>query len=242
MLLCMERPYSLTRQQSRLIDTIAIDQYGIPGMVLMENAGRGVVDVLLELDPTLTQNPEPKIAILCGKGNNGGDGFVIARHLAIRGARPVVLLLASASELRGDALQNYQILTHCGVPIVDLSGESDLGSALDAEASDAGWLVDALLGTGALGEPRAPLPLVIRWMNGQNAKRLAIDVPSGLDCDTGQAGSHCVRADHTCTFVASKIGFAMPGAQPYLGQVHIVSIGVPSELIVEVALLPPTTL
>ncbi len=227
----MASPYSLTRQQSRLIDTVAIDQYGIPGMVLMENAGRGVVDVLLRLDPTLTQKPERKIAILCGKGNNAGDGFVIARHLAIRGARPVVILLASPSKLLGDALQNYQILTHCGVSIVDLSGVSDLEGALDAEASDAGWLVDAMLGTGARGEPREPLPLVIRWMNRQNAKRLAVDVPSGLDCDTGQPASHCVRAQHTCTFVASKIGFTASAAQPYLGQVHIASIGVPLELL-----------
>ncbi len=218
----------LTRQQSRAVDTLAIRQYGIPGMVLMENAGRGVVDVLFKLDPNLSQT---KVALFCGKGNNAGDGFVVARHLAIRGARPHVLLLASPTELRGDAKQNYQILTHCNVPIINLTEVPDLASSLDAEASDAAWLVDAMLGTGAQGEPRASLPIIIDWMNAQDAKRLALDIPSGLDCDTGQPASHCVRAHHTCTFVAPKTGFTAPAAQSHLGQIHTIAIGIPSELI-----------
>ena len=219
----------LNRYWSREVDRRAIQEYGMSGLVLMENAGRGVVDVLLQVNPTLAngKDEQPPVAILCGKGNNAGDGFVVARHLAIRGARPSVLLLASPAELRGDARQNYGILTHCDVPSVDLSGVSDLARSLDAEASDAAWLVDAMLGTGAHGEPREPYRTAIEWMNRQSGKRLAVDVPSGLDCDTGQTAEPTVRADITCTFVAQKTGFLNPAAQPFLGQVHVVSIGIP---------------
>ena len=232
----MEPTPTLTRQQSRKVDQIAIHQYGIPSMVLMENAGRGVVDVLLQLDPNLTENPDDNsIAILCGKGNNAGDGFVIARHLAIRGACPQVFLFAPPADFQGDAQQNYQILTHCDVPIVDLSNETDLENALNKEAAGATWLIDALLGTGAQGEPRPPLPTVIQWANAHPAQRLAIDLPSGLNCDTGQPTSNCIKANHTCTFATSKIGFTKPEAQQHLGQLHVVSIGVPAKLLAEVA-------
>jgi len=226
---------ALTRRQSRAIDELAIDHYGIPSMVLMENAGRGVVEVLLSEGDGLGDEPAREVAILCGKGNNAGDGFVVARHLAILGIRAKVLLLATAGELRGDALQNYEILTRCDVPVVDLSGVSNVASMLDAEASDAAWLADALLGTGAIGEPREPYSTAIEWMNRQSALRLAVDVPSGLDCDTGQPAGCCVRADHTCTFVAPKVGFAEPSAGEYVGKLHVVSIGIPPRLIAEVA-------
>ena len=229
----MKTPPALTREQSRQVDSIAIHQYGIPGMVLMENAGRGVVDVLLKLDPALSES-STNIVILCGKGNNAGDGFVIARHLAIRGASPKVLLFAPPTELQGDALQNYQILTHCDVPIVDLSSATNLENALNQESAGATWLVDALLGTGAQGEPRPPLPTVINWANNQNINRLAIDLPSGLDCDTGQPAIVCFQADHTCTFVTPKIGFTKPEAQLHLGQLHVCSIGIPIQLLTQI--------
>ncbi len=238
----MESTQLLTREQSRAIDELAINRYGIPGMVLMENAGRGVVEVLtregagLPLLRSCDDNgPARQVAILCGKGNNAGDGFVIARHLEIRGIRAKVLLLASPDGLRGDARQNYEILTHSDIPLVDLSSAANLASALDAEASDAVWLVDAMLGTGAFGEPREPFRTAIEWMNRQSAIRLAIDVPSGLDCDTGQTDGCCVRADHTCTFVTSKVGFAKPAAAEYVGKLHVVSIGVLPRLIAEAA-------
>jgi len=238
----MNPPQSLTRRQSRVVDELAINRYGIPGMVLMENAGRGVVEVLTREGAGLSalrnrddHEPARQVVILCGKGNNAGDGFVIARHLAIRGIPAKVLLLASPSELRGDARQNYEILTHCDTPVVDLSSALNLARTLDAEASDAAWLIDAMLGTGARGEPREPYRTAIEWMNRQSALRVAIDVPSGLDCDTGQPVGCCVRADMTCTFVAPKIGFTEPSASEYLGKLHVVSIGVPLGLIAEAA-------
>jgi NAD(P)H-hydrate epimerase len=167
------------------------------------------------------------IEILCGKGNNAGDGFVIARHLDLRGYKCRVLLLSPPSELRSDAATNYAILTKTGVSILEF-GAATL-AALVAD-TDADWIVDALLGTGAQGEPRPPLSLAIDWINGQRTKRLAVDVPSGLDCDTGLASAHTVRADHTCTFAAMKIGFLQPAAKQYTGAVHVCDIGVPPRL------------
>jgi NAD(P)H-hydrate epimerase len=221
----MELP-PLTREESRAVDQWATESLGIPGIVLMENAGRGVVDALLECDPRVRS-----VCILCGKGNNGGDGFVIARHLAIRGVAVRVALLAPPGELTGDAQTNYRILARSGQEVADLSQVTDLPQSLDALAGDAGWLVDALLGTGASGEPREPYRTAIAWMNGKPSRRLAVDVPSGLDCDTGQAAAATVRADLTCTFVARKVGFADAAAQDYLGEVRVVGIGITAKCI-----------
>ncbi len=223
-----ETPLTLTREQSRSVDRIAIEWYGIPGVVLMENAGRGVVDVLRAIDPKLATGA--LVAILCGKGNNAGDGFVIARHLGIHGVAATVLLLNSPSELSGDAQTNYEILARSGAKIIELSAARDsakLMEMLDQHAAGAAWLIDALLGTGASGAPREPYAGAIDWMNAKRARRLAVDVPSGLDCDTGAAPGAAVRAEVTCTFVAQKVGFLAPSAGQFLGQVHVVSIGTP---------------
>ncbi len=225
----VETPLTLTREQSRSVDRIAIERYGIPGVVLMENAGRGVVDAMRTIDSGLATGA--LVAILCGKGNNAGDGFVIARHLGIQGVAATVLLLNSPSELSGDARTNYEILELSGATILDLSAARDgeeLTALLDRHAAGATWLVDALLGTGASGAPREPYAAAIGWMNAQPARRLAVDVPSGLDCDTGAAPGAAVRAEVTCTFVAQKVGFLAPSARQFLGQVHVVSIGTPA--------------
>ena len=227
-------PTALTREASRAIDRMAMEELGIPGLVLMENAGRGVVDRLLRIDPSLAPESPPgkrpgpvEVTIFCGKGNNAGDGFVIARHLEIRGVRARVLLLAPPSELRGDARTNYEILAHTDIPRVDLSSRHDLAVALTHLAGDSNWLIDALLGTGAQGAPREPLRTAIAWMNRATARRLAVDLPSGLDCDTGQPNEPTLRADVTCAMVAPKAGFQITEAKPWLGQVHVISIGIP---------------
>jgi len=230
-------PPVLTRDQVRRVDALAIERYGMTGLVLMENAGRGVVDELLAFDPSLlseSSGTNAQVIILCGKGNNAGDGFVIARHLEIRGVATRVLLLASPSELTGDALANYAILQHTDVPIVDVS-RGPLEPQLTQHAAGAAWLVDAMLGTGATGEPREPFATAIRWMNAQPARRMAIDLPSGLDCDTGEPFAATVRADLTTTFVAAKPGFLTPQAKPYVGELRIVDIGVPPRLVREAA-------
>jgi len=218
---------TLTRAQSRQVDRRAMEEYGISGPVLMENAGRGVADRLCALG---IGGP---VVICCGKGNNAGDGFVIARHLDLRGFAVRVLLWAEPSELTGDAAANFRILEKTGVPIVVFGEEHD-AARLDKHLAGAAWIVDALLGTGARGEPRPPLDAVIERLNAAAAAKLAVDLPSGLDCDTGQPARHTIRAAATCTFVAAKPGFLAPGADQYTGQVYVLDVGAPRKLIEEV--------
>jgi NAD(P)H-hydrate epimerase len=239
-------PPILTRDQSRAVDRIATEQFGISSLVLMENAGRGCVDILERL------GIDGPVAILCGKGNNAGDGFVIARHLAIRNHDSRVILLCDPHELTGDAATNFTILAHCNVPIIDASrtrvepvaptdvarrqeassaAANELQILLTHHAAHAAWLIDALFGTGAQGEPRPPFDTAIDWMNTHPAKTLAVDIPSGLDCDTGQPATHTIRADHTCTFATTKLGFTKPAAKPFTGQIHVCDIGLPPQLI-----------
>lgn len=224
----MNAPMTLTRAQVRRVDQIAIEQFGIPGVVLMENAGRGVVDALLEFDPGLTTAGQ--VVVLCGRGNNAGDGFVIARHLAIRGVDVRTVLTAPAASITGDAAVNLRILQRCGAPLVELA-PGDTPAALDRAGGGAAWLIDALLGTGAAGAPREPLPEIIAWMNAQRGRRLAVDLPSGLDCDSGDPAPTTVRATLTCTFVAAKPGLLAPAARPFVGELRVLSIGAPAEVV-----------
>ena len=219
-------PHALNRSQSRQLDRRAMEEYGISGLVLMENAGRGVADKLCELG---VAGP---VVLCCGRGNNGGDGFVIARHLDLRGYAVRVLVWADPDRLSGDAAANFRILQKTDVPIECFATAYD-PTRLEEELAGAAWAVDALLGTGARGEPRAPLDAVIDQLNAAEAPKLAVDLPSGLDCDTGQAARHTVRAAHTCTFVAPKPGFFQPGAEQYTGQVHVLDIGAPRKLLDE---------
>jgi NAD(P)H-hydrate epimerase len=231
----------LTRDECRELDRRAVEDYGIASLVLMENAGRGCVDVLERL------GIEGPVGILCGKGNNAGDGFVIARHLEIRGHTCRVLLLVSPTEIEGDAAANLAILQNSGAPpIIDLFGQRTgaspppahtvLQKLLNHHCGSAAWLVDAMLGTGARGEPRPPFDAAIDWMNAQPCRKLAVDVPSGLDCDTGQPAVHTVRVDYTCTFAAMKVGFTQPAAKEFTGAVHVCDIGVPPRLLSPVRL------
>lgn len=222
---------TLTRQQVREVDRRAIADYGMSGLVLMENAGRGATDFLCRLLEA-SGKPGGPVAIVCGKGNNGGDGFVIARHLDLRGIAVRTLLLANPAELTGDAAANYQILTKANLPI-EVFGSPLETARFDHAIAGAAWLVDALLGTGASGEPKSPYAEAIDCMNASQIPILAVDLPSGLDCDTGAAARHTIRATATCTFVAAKPGFSQPTAAPYVGQLHIQDIGVPRQLLAQ---------
>lgn len=213
----------MTSDELRVFDRQAIEHYGLPSAVLMENAGRGCADVLERIG---VGGP---VVVLTGKGNNAGDGLVMARHLRVRGHRVKVALGASPACFTGDALTMFNAATPCGVTMLDLTGVHDLLflEELDAMAEGAAWIVDALLGTGAGGDPQPPYDTLIDWANDQPARRLAIDLPSGLNCDTGKPGTPTFRADHTVTMVAPKQGFAAESARPYIGQVHVADIGVP---------------
>ena len=215
----------LSREQARQIDRRAAEEYGISGLVLMENAGRGAADVLCQLmasDPAAAGSGQA-IVVCCGKGNNTGDGFVMARHLDLRGYAVRVLVWAEEAELRGDAGVNFQIIVKAGLPI-EVFGHRHDPQRLAENLAGARWIVDALLGTGARGEPRPPLDAVIEGLNAAAAPKLAIDLPSGLDCDTGEPARHTIRAAQTCTFVAPKRGFLAPAAGQFTGRVHVLDM------------------
>ena len=144
--------------------------------------------------------------------------------------RPPLFADLEGGELAGDAAVNFNVLTKTDVPV------GVFGDARDAERlakllEGAAWIVDALLGTGARGEPRAPYDEVIEQINAAAAPCLAVDLPSGLDCDTGRPATHTIRAAETCTFLAAKPGFFQPEAAPYIGRLHVCDIGVPRKLI-----------
>lgn len=215
----------LSREEVRTIDRRAIEEYGVPGVVLMENAGRGAAEVLLRL------GVQGRVVICCGKGNNGGDGFVIARHLDNREVPVQVLLFAQPEDLTGDAAVNYQIIARSGLPIEGLAGSTLDEAELQRHLGNADWIVDALFGTGLRGPVRPPFDRIIDAINAAAARVLAVDIPSGLDCDTGQPHGPTIRAAHTVTFVAAKIGFENPKAVEWLGQVHVAGIGAPRRLL-----------
>jgi NAD(P)H-hydrate epimerase len=218
----------LNRSQTREVDRRAIEECGLPGIVLMENAGRGVVEKILEL-----RLPAPYL-ICCGKGNNAGDGFVIARHLDNLGQDVHVLVWAQPDELRGDAQINFRVLRESGIAL-ELLGHDPSVPQLRKHLGACGTVIDALLGTGATLAPRPPLDGVIEEINASGKPVVAVDLPSGLDCDTGATSRFTVRAVHTCTFVAHKPGLLATEAQQYTGQVHVVSIGAPRRIINEIA-------
>ncbi|MBX3436970.1 MAG: NAD(P)H-hydrate epimerase [Planctomycetaceae bacterium] len=216
-------PVTLTRDQVREIDGRAAAEYGISGLVLMENAGRGAADLLLR------QGARGAICVCCGKGNNGGDGFVIARHLEAAGADVHVLLAADPEALTGDAAVNFAILRAAGTPHRVMTEEGH--DAVSRRLMSAGWIVDALLGTGAQGVVRGDYATLIEAINSSPAPVLAVDLPSGLDCDLGSPLETCVRADLTATFVARKVGFDVPESRPWTGPVSVLPIGVPRQLL-----------
>ncbi|MBX3411073.1 MAG: NAD(P)H-hydrate epimerase [Pirellulales bacterium] len=218
---------TLNRQQVRDVDRRAIEEYGLSGLVLMENAGRGVVDILCR------EEISGEVVICCGRGNNAGDGFVIARHLDLRGHKVRVFLWSDPAMLTGDAAANYAIIARARLPIEIISPDDDPTAKLSSALSGAGWGVDALLGTGATGEPRPPIDRVIDVLNASRVPILAVDLPSGLDCDTGQPARHTIQARITCTFVAAKPGFFTVSAEQYTGRVEVLDIGAPRRLIDE---------
>jgi NAD(P)H-hydrate epimerase len=222
----------LTAAEMRDVDRRTVEM-GIPGIVLMENAGHRVVEFLERRFAPLA---DERIAILCGKGNNGGDGFVVARQLFTR-VRPRslhVVLLADPAELKGDAAANYRMLEVCGCPV---------HREIPAEARCASLVIDALLGTGISGPAAGRMLDGIREINNgfPLAKVVAVDIPSGLPSDLPEPVGEFARADATVTFTAPKLGFVLPPNCDYTGELVVGAIGSPESLYdhVQVSLVEP---
>lgn len=219
----MKRVAALKRDDVRRLDRLAIDELRIPGTILMENAGRGVADQLEQL------GIEGPVVICCGRGNNGGDGLVVARQLEGRGHAVRVFLWGAPEKLAPDARCNFDILERAGIPLAVRPPTAQWPELIEA-SEKADWIVDGLLGTGAQGAPRSPMAEDIELLNRAVGRRLAIDLPSGLDADSGEVAGVAFRADCTVTLVAPKPGFAQPGASHYTGEVRVVDIGLPSRV------------
>jgi len=214
----------MSRDEVRAFDRWAIDTLGLPGVVLMENAGRSCAELIKD---KLKHISKPKVCIFCGTGNNGGDGSVIARHLINSGFNVVVVLCGDRDKVKGDAKINLDVLERLGQPIerLDLT-DSNIPEQVKNFAADADMLVDAVFGTGLTGQLGNEHKVLIESINAQNCPILAVDIPSGLDCDTGQPLGAAVKASYTVTFVAVKKGFTTNSAAQYTGEVFVASIGV----------------
>ena len=218
----------LSRRQVREVDRRAIEDYRIPGIVLMENASLALFRAVNERLAALLI---PRVVIVAGSGNNGGDGFALARHLHNAQVELTILLAADPAKISGDALTNLEIIKQMHLDLRVLSQDPAGLAQLQAELARADLLIDALLGTGLSGEVRGFYRQVIESLNSSGKEILAVDIPSGLDCDTGKPLGLAVKAETTVTFVARKKGFDTPGAQTYTGQVIVGNIGAPRELI-----------
>jgi NAD(P)H-hydrate epimerase len=223
----------LNAAQMRNIDRRAIDSFGIPSIVLMENAALAVVDAIFEHYPE-----SERVALICGTGSNGGDGFAVARHLENRGVVPLVLLVGERTSLKGDALTNFSICERSGIPIRQVSDAIDL-----AHAADADLLVDALFGTGLNRAPEGLHADVIRAMADLRIPVLAIDLPSGADASSHEPFDPCVQAEVTVTFAAPKLCHVFEPAALYCGEVIVADISIPDaaieDEIVSLALITP---
>ncbi|MBT9134009.1 MAG: Bifunctional NAD(P)H-hydrate repair enzyme Nnr [Firmicutes bacterium] len=216
----------VTAKEIRALEAQAMTQCGIPSVVLMENAGLAVVAAGQEL---VGDYHGKRVVVLAGSGNNGGDGFVVARHVANRGGETRVFLVGTPEAMQSDTRINYDILMHMGVPVQKM-GE-DLLSLLATELGTANLIVDALYGTGFAGQITGLAQDVVHFMNAAGQPILAVDVPSGLIADTGEVLGPCVQATTTVTFGLPKIGLYLePGAR-YAGTIRVADISLPRSVV-----------
>ncbi|MCK4353376.1 NAD(P)H-hydrate dehydratase [candidate division WOR-3 bacterium] len=216
----------VTPEEMKKIDEKAIKGLGISGAVLMENAGLGLFEIIQE---EAEQIKGLKVGIICGKGNNGGDGFVLARHLLNNGADIGVFLLGKIQEIKGDACLNLDILLKSGFEIKELKTKKDI-LMFEQECLKSDLLVDAIFGTGFKGKVKGIAENVINIMNKIDIPVLAIDVPSGLNAQDGSIEGVCIKADFTGTMCLPKSGLFLYPGKDYAGDVYVIDIGVPPKL------------
>ncbi len=211
---------SITREEAREADRHAIEDLKVPSLCLMENAGRQVADAACGMIPA-----GGRVLVICGTGNNGGDGFTAARHLLLRGVGVEALLLGAEEKLTPDSMVNYHAARNCGVPVIVARDVRE--ASFDDIPERFGLIVDSLLGTGVKGELREPYASAVSAINRTGLPVLSVDIPSGLDCDTGEVLGVCVRAARTVTFILPKTGFAKADGPEMCGEITVADIGVP---------------
>ena len=223
----------VTAEEMKMLDQAAIKEYGVPGLVLMENAGLRVVDVIREV---LGDVRGKIITVFVGKGNNGGDGFVIARHLLNQGAEVKLLAVTDLSGSEGDAAVNQAIWQRMEQKIYALE-HGDGINIVRLVIMNTDLIVDAIFGTGFRGKMPEKIGRLVEALNLSGKPIVSVDIPSGLEADTGKTHGPCVRAAHTVTFALPKLGLIMEPGVGYTGELHIADISIPSLLIEQKA--PP---
>ncbi|MBU1090876.1 MAG: NAD(P)H-hydrate epimerase [Candidatus Omnitrophica bacterium] len=209
----------ITSEQAKSIDTSARDSFGISTLILMENAGIAVAEEAMKL-----MKPKTPIAVICGKGNNGGDGFVAARQLLAKGISPEIYLAGKISDVQNEARVNLDIILKLKQKVCEVSDEN-LG-LVKKQISKCGLIIDALLGVGLQGRVRGIFCDLIEAINISQASVLSVDIPSGLDGTTGVILGSCVRADKTVTFVARKSGMIAKHAKKLCGKIVVRDLGI----------------
>lgn len=213
----------LNTQQMREADRRTIDEIGIPSIVLMENAGRQSVAAM---EAAFEDLADSHVGVLCGRGNNGGDGFVVARTLIQRGVDTSVFLLGSVAEVRGDARINLEVLGRIGLTVVEITNAQEWELHF-SEVSQCDLLVDAMLGTGFNGQLSGLLETVVADVNGLGVPVVAIDLPTGVSADTHEVAGEAIDASMTVTLAAPKIPLILPPADSHCGDLVIADIGIP---------------
>ncbi len=211
---------TVSAEEMRRLDEKAIREYGIPSLLLMENAGRGVAEAIQS-----AFGSGLSISVFCGKGNNGGDGFVCARHLYNRGFAVQVLLFAESQELKEDAKLNFDILNKMRLPL--FRNPKDIPFLIQSSEV----LVDALFGVGLRRELSGIFREAVEAINSAGKKVVSIDVPSGLDSDSGRVLGAAVKADRTFTLALPKRGFYVGDGPAHAGEIHVIDIGIPRDLL-----------
>ena len=215
---------SVTVKQIQKLDKLAIESYGVPSLALMEAAGGAVAREIIN---TLKRVKSPSVCVICGLGNNAGDGFVIAHYLINAGIKTSVFLIGQGKHLKQDAAVNYKILKKVKHPIIEVG---DAHVRLLHAIKKADLVVDAIFGVGLNRDILDPFRSVIEAINKNSKKVISVDTPSGLDGSTGKIYGICVKADVTITFTFLKKGFLKGQGPKHTGKVIVVDIGIPVQL------------
>ena len=215
---------AVSSDEMRLIDEEAITNFGIPSIVLMENAGKAVYKEAMNMLPPEGSKPARKVLVLCGKGNNGGDGLVVSRYLANNDINVSVMLLCEAKRLKQDPLTNFNILQKMELKISCLRGAV-------SNIRDYDLIIDAIFGTGFSGEPDREASSLFKEINESAVPVLSVDIPSGLDATSGDCGTTCVKAKRTVTFGLPKKGFYKSRGPEFTGEIVVKNIGFPASLL-----------